>query len=92
MPGPELTLTIRRQATARDKPMDVNMVPEILAPCVQHKGDADLATNPFRVTTEGEQRLRGSLEQKVVQAARIALDQRVQDMRQSEDQVIIGRR
>ena len=72
--------------------MDVDVIAEILPPCMQHQGDADLAADPLWITAERQQRLRRRLEQQVIQAARIALDQRVQDMRQGEDQMVMGRR
>ena len=60
---------------------------ERLAPSVEDRGDPDRATEVSRVSTEREQRVGGGAEEQRVNDARIALCERVQIVRQGEDDV-----
>ena len=80
-------LANRCQAAAGDQTMDVVVLALVLTPCMRNQGNSDLAANPASILAEGQQRLRCCLEQKVVEATRIALDHRLYGMRQGEDQI-----
>ena len=65
---------------------------EILPPRVEDRGDADRAAEVPRVTSEGEQRVGGRAKEERVDDARIALRQRVEVVRQREDDVEVRNR
>ena len=67
----------------------MKMLRKILPPRVQHRRDADRATEMPRVSTEGEQRVGGGAEEERVDHARIALREGVERVRQGEDDVKI---
>ena len=68
----------------------MRMLREILPPRMQNCGDADRAAEMPRVPTEGEERLgRGAKEQRI-DDPRIALGERIERMRQREDDVEVG--
>ncbi len=63
------------------------MLIEILSPGVQHHGDTDFATEPARIAAELEQGLRGGFEQQVVDESGVALGERIEVMRECENEV-----
>jgi hypothetical protein len=65
----------------------MEMLRKILTPGVQDRGDPDRATEVSRVSTEREQGVGGGAEEQRVNDARIALCERVQIVRQGEDDV-----
>ena len=60
---------------------------EILSPGVQHHGGTDLAADPAPIAAELEQGLRGGFEQQVVDESGVALGERIEVMRQCENEV-----
>ena len=62
---------------------------QILSPRVEDRGDADGAAEVTRVASEGEQGVRGGAEEERVDHARIPLRQRIERVRESEDDVKI---
>ncbi len=63
------------------------MLIEILSPGVQHHGDTDFATEPARIAAELEQGLRGGFEQQIVDESGVALGERIEVMRECENEV-----
>ena len=63
------------------------MLRERLAPRVEDRGDPDRAAEVPRIAPEGEQRVGGRAEEQRVDHARIALRERVEVVRQGEDDV-----
>jgi len=59
-------LSIQTLRATSDNAVNVNVTPQILSPGVQHHGDADVATDPTRITPELKQGTRGGLKQQVV--------------------------
>jgi len=70
-------VAVGMQRARTDQRVYVQVLPEILAPGVQHQGGGDVPTEPARILAELEQRVRSSLEQEVVDRPRISLRQRV---------------
>jgi hypothetical protein len=58
---------------------------ELLAPGVQHGGDADVAAEP--VAPELEEALRGALEEKLIELLLVGEEQAVKLLRQGEDAI-----
>ena len=75
------------EPAAADQTVDMQMLAEVLAPAMEDHGDADLTPEPVRITAEGLQGVRGRLKQETVDPLRISLDQRVDRVRQGEDQM-----
>ena len=65
---------------------------ESLAPRVQDRGDSDRAAEVPRIAAEGEQRVRGRAEEQRVDHARIALCERIEVVRQRENDMEVGNR
>ena len=65
---------------------------ESLAPRVKDRGDADRAAEVPRIAPEGEQRVRGRAKEQRVDHARIALRERIEIVRQREDDVEVRNR
>ena len=65
---------------------------EGLAPGVQDRGDPDRATQMPRIAPEGEQRVGSRAEEEGIEDARIPLGQRIEQMREGEDDVEVGNR
>jgi hypothetical protein len=65
---------------------------ELACPGVQDGSDAKVGTKPRRVTAEGEQGLRGSLEEELEDPAPNAVSERSQRGGQGEDNVKVMRR
>src|SRR6267143_6211281 len=65
----------------------MHVLRKILSPRVQDRGDADGAAEMSWVSTEGEQRVSGRAKEQCVDHARIALRERVEVVRQGEDDV-----
>jgi len=80
------------QCAGADQRVHVQVLPEILAPGVQHQGSGDLPTEPTRILAELEQRVGGGLEQEAVDRSRIGLCQHIQRVRQGEHQVEVRHR
>ena len=74
-----------------DNRVDMDVLIEILSPGVQHHGDTDFAADPARIAAELEQGLRGGFEQQVVDESGVALGDRIEVMRQCENEVPVGR-
>ncbi len=83
---------IRRQGAARDEAMEMPVLGERLAPRVEDRGDPDRAAEMPRIAAEGEQRVGGRAEEQRVDHPRIALRERVEVMRQREDDMKVGDR
>jgi len=60
---------------------------EILPPRVQHRGNADHPAKVLRIAAEGEQRVDRGAEEQRVDHARIALRERIEQMRECKDDV-----
>ena len=82
----------RGQGAAGDQTVQMEMLREILSPRVQNRGDADRAAKVPRVTTEGEQGVGGRAKEQRVDHPRIALGERVEIVRQREDDVEVRNR
>src|SRR5215213_9978277 len=67
----------------------MNVLAEVLAPGVQDQGDADLPADPMRIAAEGQERVRRRREEEAVEAPRVALDQRVEGVRQREHDMVV---
>ena len=78
------------QAAAGDDAMDVIVVEQRLAPRVQHGGEAELGVELF--AAELQQRGRRGIEEQIITARLILANQRVERVRQREDQVEIRNR
>ena len=65
---------------------------EILPPRVQNRGDADRAAEVPRITPEGEQGVGRSAEEQRIDNPRIALCERIEVVRQREDDVKVRNR
>ena len=76
-----------RQSAAGDQTVQMEVLREILSPRVQNRRDPDCAAEMPRVSPEGEERIGGRAEEKRVDHARIALRERVEVVRQGEDDV-----
>ena len=63
----------------------MQMLREILPPRMQHRGEADRAAKMPRVPTEAEQGVGGGAEEERIHDPRIALGERIEIMRQGED-------
>ena len=80
------------ECAAGDERVHMQVLGEGLAPGVQHEGGGDLAAGPSRVAAELAQRGRCGGEQQFIDCARIALGERVELVRQGEDEVEVGHR
>ena len=83
-------LAVGAQGAVGDDAVDVDVLPQILPPGVEHHGDAELAAEPPRITAELEQGLRGRVEQQSVDEGGIALGERVELVRQGEHDVPVA--
>ena len=73
-----------------DNRVDMDVLIEILSPGVQHHGDTDFAADPARIATELEQGLRGGFEQQAVDESGVALGNRIEVMRQCENEMPVA--
>ena len=80
---------LRRQGTTGDQAVQMQVLRERLSPRVQDGGDSDRAAEMPRIASEGEQRVGGRAEEQRVDHPRIALRERVEIVRQREDDVEI---
>ena len=69
--------------------MEMEVLGEGLAPRVQDRGDPDRAAEVPRIAAEGEQRVGGRAEEQRIDHARIALRQRIEQMRERQDDVAV---
>lgn len=79
-------------ATCRDNEMDVGMQPQLAAPGVKNAVKADFGPQAFGILPEGQQGLGGVFEQEVVHDSSVEPAQGIEDIRQSENAVVIGYR
>ncbi len=86
----EPPLPVRAQAAVGDDAVDMDVLPEVLAPGVQHHRDADLAAEPARVASELQQGPGRSLEEQPVDEAGLRLRERVEFVRQREHHVPVA--
>ncbi len=70
----------------------MEMLREGLAPRVKNRGDADRPAEVPRITPESEERVRGSPEEERVEDAGIALGERMEGVRQREDDMEVRNR
>jgi hypothetical protein len=70
-------LSLGTECAARHETMDVQMLTEILPPGMEHHRVPDLASEPFAISTERLQGIRGCLEQEPVEHAWISLGERM---------------
>ena len=75
-------------AAAGDDAVQVIMIAQRLAPGVQHRGDSQLSFEPLR--SELQERLRSGVKQQFEKRGAVLTDQRVERVRQREDQMEIG--
>ena len=75
------------ECAAGDNRVDMDVLIEILSPGVQHHGGTDFAAEPARIAAELKQGLRGGFEQQVVDESGVALSDRIEVMRQCENEV-----
>ena len=78
---------VRGHGAPGDQTVQMEVLREILAPRVQNRRDADGAAEMSRVSPEGEQRVGSRAKQERIDHARIALRERVEVVRQGEDDV-----
>ena len=81
-------LGVKEQTAAGNDAMQVIVVEQGLAPSVQHGSDADLRFEV--VAAELQQRGRYGVEQQVVKAGAVLLDQVIEIMRQREYEMEVG--
>ena len=86
-PNPDTRI---RERPAGDQRMHVQVLAERLAPGVKHQRGGELAAEPAGVVPELDERLGGRGKEHGVERARVALCERVQFVRQREDQVVVG--
>ena len=72
------------QGAVGDEAVDMDVLPEVLPPGVEHHGDAELATEPSGIAAELEQGLRGGVEQQAVDEGGMALGEGIELVRQGE--------
>ena len=72
--------------------MHVRMLGEVLPPRMQHHRDGRLASEVLGVTGEGQEGGRGRLEEKTVELTWVEADQRIEGVRQGEDDVEVFHR
>ena len=80
-------LAVGAQGAVGDDAVDMDVLPEILPPGVEHHGDAELAAEPAGIAAELEQGLRGGVEQQAVDESGIALGDGVELVGQGEHDV-----
>ena len=85
--GGEPALAVGAQGAVGDDTVDMDVLPEILPPGVQHHGDAELAAEPAGIAAELEQGLGGGVEQQAVDESGIALGDGVEFVGQGEHDV-----
>ena len=85
--GGEPALAVGAQGAVGDDTVDMDVLPEILPPGVQHHGDAELAAEPSGIAAELEQGLGGGVEQQAVDESGIALGDGVELVGQGEHDV-----
>ena len=85
--GGDPALLVPAQGSAGDDTVDVDVLSQILAPCMQHHGDAELATEPAGIAAELKQGLGRGLEEQPVDESGIALSDGVEVVGQGEDDV-----
>ena len=83
---------VRGQGAAGDQAVQMEVLRESLAPRVEDRGDPDRAAEVSRVAPEGEQRVGGRAKEERIDHARIALRERVEVVRQREDDVEVRNR
>ena len=83
-------LAVGAQGTVGDDAVNMDMLPEILPPGVEHHGDAELAAEPAGIAAELEQGLRGGVEQQAIDERGIALGDGVEFVRQGEHDVPVA--
>jgi hypothetical protein len=84
-PRPDPARPVGGQPATGDETVEVQMLRQILPPRVQDGGDADRAAEMPRVSPKGEERVGGRSKQQRIDHARIPLSQRVEGVRQGED-------
>ena len=82
--GGEPALAVGAQGAVGDDTVDMDVLPEILPPGVEHHGDAELAAEPSGIAAELEQGLGGGVEQQAVDERGIALGDGVEFVGQGE--------
>ncbi len=70
--------------------MDVGVQPESAAPSVEDIVESDLSSKAFWIFPEFQQGLGGALKQQVIHYPSVVPAQRVEDIRQCENAVVIG--
>jgi hypothetical protein len=65
-PAGDPARAVWRQAAAGHDDVDVRMMGECRAPCMEHRGEADAGAEMFGIGGNGGERLAGGLEQEVV--------------------------
>jgi hypothetical protein len=84
--------TIRREAAGRHDAVDVRMMIEVLAPCMQHGREADLRAQALRILGDRRQRLGGGLKQEAIDLGLVLESNGGDRRRHGEHDVEIGDR
>ena len=71
--GGEPTLPVRAQAAVGDDAVNMDVLPQILSPSMQHHGDPQFAAEPAGIAAELEESLGGRLEEQPVDQRRVGL-------------------
>ena len=83
-------LAVGAQGAVGDDTVDMDVLPQILPPGVEHHSDAELAAEPPGVAAELEQGLRGGVEQQPVDEGGIALGDGIELVGQGEHDVPVA--
>ena len=88
----EPAVLVRAQAAIGDDAVDMDVPSEVLAPGVQHHGDAELAAEPARIAAELEQGPGRGLEQERVDDDEKRLREGIEIVRQREHRMLRSHR